>query len=188
MMILTGISAKIKDRRVDRILRKVGYDITACEIYYSPVRVWLFGWVLLLVAAIPVSFYFFHLAYQFTCYFLLYFLLGYVVVGYLNNSFVIVPDKLLVINPNFPFNRVVSYNLKRVRKVKIDNSAWLWITAIFAHWGNNYVEISTENRVERFYCTCLEVDAFDENFTEKTMDDFQAGLLKVNVPTEFNLD
>lgn len=101
-MVLTGISAKLKDKRIDRILKKHGYTLSNCEIFYSPITVWLFLLPFFLLTIIStVSYFFFYLIYLFPLYFLLYFMLGYLVVGYLNNSFVITENKLLVINPNF---------------------------------------------------------------------------------------
>jgi hypothetical protein len=98
-----------------------------------------------------------------------------------------VQHKLIVINPNFPFRRSTSYNLEAIHHLKIDQSKWLWLTFVFAHGGGNYLEINTNQEVHRFYCTCLQVDAVDENLTEKTMDDLHFALEKRNVPTEFNL-
>jgi hypothetical protein len=142
----------------------------------------------MVVTLIPVSFYIFYLAYLFPVCFLIYFIAGYVVVASLNNSFVITDSKLVVINPNFPFRKVKSYSFEQINKVKIDSSNLLYITAIFAHFGSNYVELTTQDKVERFYCTSLDVDAFDENFTEKTIDDFHASLKQHKVYIEFNLD
>lgn len=188
MIPLTGVSAKTKDRRVDRVLEKLGYEATACEIFYSPVMVWVTYLMLFFMALLPVSLCLLALLYRFPVYGGLYFLLGYLMAAYLNNSVVLTQDKLIIINPNFPFRRSVIYDLAELRDVKIDQSKWLWSTFfIFAHSGSNYVEISTDDKTRRFYCTCLQVDAFDENLTEKTMDDLHFALEKRNVPTEFNL-
>ena len=115
-------------------------------------------------------------------------MLGYLVVAYLNNSFVITENKILVVNPNFPFRRFIRYDLGQIQKVKIDSSKRLWITMVFAHSGNNYIEITAAHKANKFYCSYLNVDAFDENFTENTMDDLYASLKQNNIITEFNLD
>jgi hypothetical protein len=185
---ITGLSAKTKDRRVDNILKKRGYDVAGCEIFYSPINIWLFFLGILFLVAIPFSWYLIRLAYMLPLYALLYFLVSYLIVAFLNNSFVLTATQLLIINPNFLFRKVISYDLKQISKIKIDSSKWLWLTVIFAHFGKNYVEIASENKTQRFYCTMLEVDAYDENLTEKTMDDFQASLLKHNLSVEFNLE
>jgi hypothetical protein len=184
----TGISARLKDRRVDRTLQKLGYEAAHCKIFYSPVTVWLTYLALLLTALLPFAFGLFALIYRYTTYFGLYFLAGYLMAAYLNNSIVLAKDKLLMINPNFPFRHLVSYNLEEIRNVKIDQSKWLWLTFIFAHGAGNYVEICTGSEAKRFYCTCLQLDAFDENLTKKTIDDLHFALRERNVPTEFNLD
>lgn len=186
-MVLTGISAKLKDRRVDRMLINYGYDVTKCEIFYSPITVWLFLCALLLLTLIPFSFYIFYLAYLFAFYFISYLIIGYLIVAYLNNSFVITEKKLLIINPNFPYRKFICYDLEQVNKIKMDSSKVLWITSIFAHFGSNYIEIFTTKKVERHYCTSLDVDAFDENFTEKTIDDFCTSLKQHGVTVEFKL-
>jgi hypothetical protein len=98
-----------------------------------------------------------------------------------------VQHKLIVINPNFPFRRSVSYTMEEIRNVKIDQSKWLWLTFIFAHGGGNYVQISTGDKSSRFYCTCLQVDCVDENLTEKTIDDLHFALTARSIPTEFHL-
>jgi hypothetical protein len=185
----TGISASLKDKRVDRVLEKLGYEAAACKIFYSPVMVWVYYLALLLATLIPLtSFYLVVLMYRFPVYWVPYLLSGYLAAAYLNNSFVLAPDKLLVINPNPPFRRVVPFELENVRKVTIDRPKWLWLSTLFIFLGRNYVEISTDGKTERFYCASLELDAFDENLTEKTIDDFHFALEARNVPTAFNLD
>ncbi|MDJ1483004.1 hypothetical protein QNI16_21055 [Cytophagaceae bacterium YF14B1] len=115
------------------------------------------------------------------------FLLGYVICGYLNNTFVLTTDKLLVINPNFPFTKIVTYKLNQIDDIEIYHSLLLQgICWIFFQSGN-YVTITTGGYNFRYYCGSLCGDTYDENFTEKTIDDLHYALKERNIPVQFRL-
>jgi hypothetical protein len=183
----TGISARLKDRRVDRVLAKQGYEAEQCEIFYSPITAWITYLAILLTIPLPFAIDYFSFLYRNFTYFCLYLLVGYLMGAYLNNSIVLTKNELVIVNPNFPFRHSVIYKLEEISYLKIDQSKWLWPAFVFAHGGGNYVEISTGDTTRRFYCTCLQLDAYDENLTEKTMDDLRFALRERNVPHEFNL-
>ncbi len=52
-MIPIGFSAAIKDRRVDKIVLDQGY--INYEIFYSPISIWLWGTIYLLIMSLPVT-------------------------------------------------------------------------------------------------------------------------------------
>ncbi|MDJ1504225.1 hypothetical protein [Xanthocytophaga agilis] len=117
----------------------------------------------------------------------MYFLLGYVVCGYLNNTFVFTTDKLLVINPNFPFTKVVTYKLNQIENIEIYRSLCIQGIGWIFFQSGNYVTITIGGDRFRYYCGSLCVDTFDEDITEKTMDDFHYALKERKIPAQFRL-
>lgn len=107
--------------------------------------------------------------------------------AYFNNTPVLVKNELIIINPYFPFQNFEVFQMNDIKLIKIDKSSFLpaWFFLIFK---SNDVEIYLENENKRFYCTSLQVDCYDENWTEKTMDDFKYSLLKRGVIIELGLD
>ena len=91
------------------------------------------------------------------------------------------------INPNFPFKKITIYDFAEIEKIKIDDSKLKVISWVLLIFSSNYIEISTNENTERFYSIFLQPDAFDENLTEKTLDDFNAVLCGKHILTEFNL-
>jgi hypothetical protein len=181
-------SAKLKDRRVDKVLIQNDYNLEDCIIYYSPIVGLLYyagifvaftsGMILLLV---------YYACVKFTMFFSFHLVIGYLLSAFLNNSFVITSKELIVINPNFPFKRFEKYDLNRIQKVVMDNS-WLILFSWIFLLSSRYVCIIDELKQRKFYCAYLERDAYDENITEKNLDDFQAHLKKLSIKTEMNLD
>jgi hypothetical protein len=184
---ITGVSAKIKDKRISKYLEKKGYNLAECEIFYSPITGFLFYLVILIAFTIPLWFYFPLLISKYPYFFLIYFIVQYLALAFLNNSYVISQHKLIVINPNFPFKKVKVYEFAEIDKIKIDDSGLALITWVLLIFYCNYIEIYTADKTQRFYSIFLEVDYFDENITEKTLDDFNTTLCKHNIVTEFNL-
>lgn len=173
----------LKDKRVDKML--FARNLVDTDIYYSPIVAWLFFLVVVLAIAHGLVF---QLA--FSKYFpllLLYILGGYTVCAFLNNSFALTQDALIVINPNFPFRQVKTYPLSDIRKITIDKSKWKWHFA-FCIFGSNYIAIQTADDTKKYFCVGLELDAYDENLTEKTMDSFQDNLKGKGIQTVFKLD
>jgi hypothetical protein len=181
LIMYTGFSAKTKDKRVDKILIKHGYN--NCEIFYSPIF-FLDYFVYFLVISLPIT-------YQVINYW--YYLPGYIAIGYLisaylNNCFVITGKELLVINPNFPFDKFNRYEIENIEKIKIDKNNGIYFLLVFLIIGNNYVQINSGGKRKKYYCSGLEIDAYDENLTEKTLDDFSFALSKNNIVVEFKID
>lgn len=180
-------SAKLQDKRVDHKLETMGYSLADCEVFYSPIRGYLIylGGLLLVIA--PFCWPFYTVIADYYIRFLLYFTLVYLVLAYLNNSYALTEKQLIVINPNFPFRKVVVYDLASIQKVRIDHSKLRFILWVLLILGCNYVEIYTTNQVQRFYSIFLEVDAYDENITEKTMSSFSNALHKRAVKVDMNI-
>ncbi|WP_028979860.1 hypothetical protein [Sporocytophaga myxococcoides] len=180
-MTLIGFSAKIRDKRVDKIAAKHGYK--NYEVFYSPLSIWLFFTLYLLVLSLPVTLSF--LEYWF--YLPGYLVLGYLISAYRNNSFILTEDVLVVINPNFPFRNFHCYKIESIQKVKIDTGKWSDFLIVFIQFGHNYIQINSEGKRRTYYCNGLDIDAYDENFTEKTLDDFSHRLSKKNILVDFNI-
>jgi hypothetical protein len=178
---LLGISAKTKDRRVNKIAKRLGYN--NYEVFYSPIGNWLFFIGYLMILALPVVIFF--LTYWY--WLLIYLALGCLFSAYLNNSFIIAEKELVVINPNFPFRRIRSFKIDRISKIKIDENKFLKILSIFMITENNYIQIYSEEKKYKFYCSGLNIDAFDENFTEKTLNDFAYVLRDKEIIVEFEV-
>ena len=173
---------KNKDFRVDKIAMRHGYSIY--EVFYSPIIIWIFMTIYFLVLSISAFFQFLGEWY----YIIPYLLFGYLISSYLNNSFVITEKELLIINPNFPFNSFERYSIDSIEKVKIDSNKWLYLLFSFLIFDNNYVKITSKDKTRVYYCIGLQFDAFDENFTEKTLDDFSASLSKKDIVVECIID
>jgi hypothetical protein len=183
-----GVSAKLKDRRVNTVLKQNDYSLEDCTIYYSPIVGWLYyagifvaftyGMLLLLV---------YYAFVMFTMFFLIYFVICYLFCAFLNNSFVITSKELIVVNPNFPFRRFEKFDLNSIKKVILHDSGLILFSWIFL-LSSRYAIIHDEGKQRKFYCAYLERDAYDENITEKNLDDFEAHLKQLNIKTEMYLD
>ncbi len=188
-MFTTGFSLKLKSENVDKILLKKGYLLEECEIFYSPITSWLVFLFMMLSITFPLLILGFeHLFFTFGVYILSYFIMAYIVMVYLDNTPVLVKNELIIINPYFPFRYFKSYQIEEIQKVKIDKSSSFFLSWLFLFFRINYVEIYANESNRRFYCSSLDLDSYDENWTEKTMDDFQYSLLVRGVMLEFELD
>jgi hypothetical protein len=188
-MFITGFALKLKIKKVDRILLKKGYSLEECEIYYSPITLWVVFIFMMLLILIPFLLSnFLNFVHPFLIYILSYFLLCYFLMRYLNNTPVLVKNQLIIINPYFPFQSFKIYQFEEIQKVKIDKLSYFFPSWLFLLFSINYMEVYVKNQKKRFYCSYLEVDAYDENWTEKTIDDFKYSLLKKGVMIEFGLD
>lgn len=81
----------------------------------------------------------------------------------------------------------MEYNFSDIDQIIIDKSYMRYITWIFLTSGN-YVDIVARGKYKRFYCTCLQLDAYDENMTELTIDDLHYALKDKRIPIAFNFD
>jgi hypothetical protein len=186
MIELTGVSLKLDDKRVDKKLEKEGYEQS--NIFYSPIKSWLFGISLIALQSLVLHGGIFYLLYIFPFYTTFYLLCAYLIAAYMNNSFAIHGNKLLVVNRNFPFYKFKVYEFEDINTLRINNSLILRLPLLFVGiFGSNYVEIRTNEKTERFYCIGLDIDCYDENWTEKNLDDFHYAL-QSSVNVIFSLD
>jgi hypothetical protein len=179
---LIGVSFNFKDKRVDKMLRSKG--VIDADIYYSPIGIWLMLWLLLL----PSVWWLIYLLSS-TVYGLL--LLPYLIISYLlnahhNNSFAFHQDELIVINPNFPFRHMTTIDVKDIKSITIDTRKREWILW-FILFGENYLLLETKDKTMKFYCSGLELDGFDENWTEKTIETLHMKLKEKGISTDFKL-
>lgn len=182
LMIFEG-NMRFKDKRVDSMLFSRGLIPT--DFFYSPIAVWLWNIVLFLGIGfwivIPIAFSgFFPLV-------MVYFGVSYLMAAYSNNSFALSKDSLMVVNPNFPFRKVTVYSLQEIEKVVIDEEKRIW-GWVFGMAVINFISIEAGGKALKYHCAGLDLDAFDENMTEETMDTFQYELKARGVRTVFNLD
>lgn len=172
----------LTDKRVDRMLLR--RDMTVDAIYYSPITAWLvtlllfllyFGLAAYLIIAagyyLPVAIYLF---------------LGYLVAAHMNTSFAVTDSELIAVNPDFPFSRFDVIPLSDIEHIIIDNTRRRWHYAFFV-FGDNYLLLKTKTTTLKYYCAGLELDAFDENWTDLTIDDLHYALTKRGVGVTFNL-
>ncbi|TAG00074.1 MAG: hypothetical protein EAZ44_09765 [Cytophagia bacterium] len=171
---MTGVSMRLTDKRVDRKLKRKGYK--NYEVFYSPIKCWTLIIFALSIQSIFVYGGVFYLMYVFPLYSFLYLFILYLIVARLNNSFAVEGNKLLIINRNFPFYTFKVYEFEEIEIIKIDKtikSSWLEMILFLLGFAcsTNYVEIKDSIQTKRFYCAGLEKDCYDENWTEATLDD-----------------
>lgn len=176
---------QLSDKRVDRILRQKGY--AGAAIFYSPIGAWLTLFTGFIGTAIISS----GLILMFRSPWLL-FLLPYIFIAYLLNAwhcccFALVEGKCCVINPNWPFRKFKAIALSDIESISIGKQRMAW-KSCFTMSGSNYMEMTTAAGKERFYCAYLQLDAFGENFTQKTIEDFQYALERAGVPVQMKLE
>ena len=173
----------IKDKRVDKMLATD--NINNADIYYSPIIFWILSLVVILCGGVGVIAWL--ALHKYYLFFLFYFSVSYFISSYLNNSFALTEKHLHVINPNIPFKKIKSYDLSNIKQITIGKTKrkWHYVLGIF---GSNYITIQTTNKSEKYFCIGLEIDAFDENWTEKTIDNFNYKLREKNIQTVFNIE
>lgn len=182
------------DKRVDAIIKKKGYE--EAQIFYSPILVRLL--IFILVGSMTdFMLYVFGLIYLFDN-FHFSFLIGvitiylssiYLIISYLNHSFALSENKLLVINPNFPFNLYREFYMTDIEKIVINENRIMSIFLFLITFGSgNYVELELKNGLKkRFYCIYLDEDYSDESYTEITIEDLvdELRVKKIKVESKY---
>jgi hypothetical protein len=182
---LFGVSMKLKDKRVDKILAQ--NNIHNTRVYYSPSSSVLIFIILLASTSIPLLFEFIFSSYSiWTLLLIPYFIGVYLFNSGLNNSFALTDKALFIINPNRPFRNFKSYPLSEIEKITIANDK-KHFGMLFLSFGRNYLQIDTIDSSKLFFCVALEMDAFDENWTELTIDDLCMDLKGKGCNVVFNI-
>lgn len=180
---LIGVSFKHTDKGVDKLLAAQGIEYA--DVYYSPVASW---WTLILLALHGIGGFliegFRH--WVIWLFALPWLLISYFIYTYLSTSIALCEDKLVLVNPNFPFYRLQEYSRDEIVEITI-GSENLLLPKLFFVFGSNYVAIKTKEGTHRYYCTGLELDAYDENWTENTIDDLHGVLKRQNYPVTFTI-
>jgi hypothetical protein len=178
------IIQNVKDKRVDKLLRREG--INNFTVFYSPISFWFFTLIIIVISCISVFYTFFFSEYIIVI--VPYLIVSYLIAAYLNNSFSLASEKLVVINPNFPFRSFKSYDRQEIKKIIIDKIRFPWFK-IFSVFGKNHITIETKNGNRfKYYCVNLEEDTYDENWTNETIDSFNSLLQSKGYVTVFNID
>lgn len=174
---------RLVDKKVSRVVQKL--QLVHYEIFYSPAVTWIVIFLFVLIPGLPILISFFSKS-LFLCV-LLYFIVSYLVNGYFNNSFVLTEKELIIINPNLLFKNVCRIDIDRIATITIDDKGlkWQYLLCIFS---NNYVQVKAAGFDKRFFCVSLDRDCFDENLTEKTLDDFTVLLRTKGIQTNLNID
>jgi hypothetical protein len=120
----------------------------------------------------------------------IYFVLVYLCGAYTNTSVVVSNKELCFVNSNFPFKTFQKYRIEEVKTIRIAKSKnvyWFWV---FGTLYGNFIEIKTNSTIEykRFYCTNLNMDTFDENMTDRTIDDLHYMLKQKGIKVDFELE
>ncbi|UZR99884.1 hypothetical protein [Chondrinema litorale] len=177
--------AVIKDRRIEQILEKNGYNIKQVKIYYSPFSGWLVDLLILFILQLVIAIYLlpYKYIYFYSTYFALYIIASYLISAFLNNSFVTTKTELIVINPNFPFQKFTSYSTINIQQVSIGNSKWKYLNWLFLQFSGNYIQIVDKKKSTKYFCTSLALDAWDDNLAQRSVDSFLSHFQKMNVST-----
>ncbi len=182
------MSFKIKDKRIDRAIIQLGLDPGECEIFYSPIAAWLWPAILLWTMGGLLTFPLVLHSRVMILIVLCWFCLGYLFSALLNCSFVLTPRQMLAINPNFPFGRRIVFDFEDITGIRIARPPfWHRVLIPFMIAGGKFVQIRTSTHVHICYCTELRLDAFDENFTAKSLDDLHVSLKNKGLNVEWAL-
>lgn len=179
----SNIDFKMPNKAIKKILAQ--QQVLDAEIFASPFETWLTYTAFLLCGGIGLLPLFYN--YGSLYFILLYALCSLLINGKLNNSFALNNQELIVINPYIPFRQVERFELNTIKQITITKAKLPWWRA-FIIMGDHYIEIETHTRRQRFYCVNLETDAFDENFSEKTIQDLNHSLLKRHLKVNYLLD
>lgn len=177
-----AFALNLKDKRVDRMLNARG--LHGADIYYSPIQSWL---IMLLLVLTPVVFIGVGLSWAlwYGAAVVVYLLLSYLANARLYNSIALKDDRLIIVNPNFSCRQVVLYDKQSITRIVIaeyKGRQWLGWLLVFK---GNYLQIECEGGVYIYHCSGLELDAFDENWTEKTIDTLADKLTELGYPVSF---
>lgn len=177
---------RFMDSRIDKTIKKLDYD--TYKVFCSPVLanftlLFLLSPIMIIIILCTDYQYFYLLA--------VLILIIYLVSAPLNNSIVFVRKKMLIINPNFPFNKQTIIDIKDITNIIIDSdiydSLWnkiiyLWIFRI----SRNYIKINTKKATFLFFCANLNLEGYEENSINANLDDLHLFLKQINIPTIFN--
>jgi hypothetical protein len=188
-MILTGVSFKMKDKRVDKMLSATG--MSGADIYYAPIGCWALVVMLYLgmIGGLLVSILINSPGSQLLivlCVCLFYLLISYLINAPRHNTIALYEDKLIAVNPNPPFRKITVFNNSEIRKIIFDQQHSRWL-GCFAALSDNYLLIETGDQSIKIHCAGLETDSYDEDWTEKVLEDLNAALLKKGIHTEIRL-
>lgn len=177
--------AVIKDRRIEPILEKKGYNIKQVKIYYSPFSSWLIDLLILFILQLVIAIYLlpYKYIYFYVTYFAFYVIVSYLFTAFLNNSFVTTKTELIVINPNFPFQKFITYKISDIKEVSVGSSKWKYLNWLFLQFSGNYIQIVDNKKSDRFFCTSLALNAWDDNLAQKSIDSFLGNFQQMNVST-----
>lgn len=185
---MIGMSMELRDKRVDKIAQNLHLDHP--EIYFSPFQSWLTSLTLFFtyiqLPAFILIYQFDILKFFFWFFIIAYFIVGYIVNSYMSHSILMDSNSLYIINPNFIFMSIVHYPLCEITHIKLGETKHIW-HHIFGVLGSNFIEIESHSIKRKFFCVWLEIDAYDENWTEKTMDDLYYNLQKKNIDVEVTI-
>ncbi|MCE3228242.1 MAG: hypothetical protein K0S32_2793 [Bacteroidetes bacterium] len=181
MIPLVGVSLKLTDKQVDKMLRAHGFSTK--DVFYSPIQSWIMVLIMLASAAYPLMIY----AGWYSLLLVPYAIASYFLNARNSNSFAIEDEKFIVVNGNFPFRKLLVFEKNEIKNILIDTKKIRW-QSLMIMIGGNYVKIETNSSTTMFYCVGLDLDAYDENWTEKTIDDLHHYLKQKEFPVEFRIE
>jgi hypothetical protein len=111
---------------------------------------------------------------------------SHLVNGYHHNSFALHDKDLIVINPNYPFRQLTIISIDDITQVEINRGKYKW-KYLFLLFEDNYLSVQTKNTTHSFYCSGLEMDGFDEGFTERTIEDLDRDLKQRRILARLNI-
>jgi hypothetical protein len=186
-MFTTGFSLKLKDLRVDHMLKSKGYNLSHTTIYYSPIITHLLFIVLILTFSLPpLIIYIWSFIILYYNFVVIYLIVIYLLGAYLNNSIAITETDLIIINPNFPFKKIKVYPFQNIESLEVKSSKIWLLTFPFLSLGGNFIRIYHKKYQKRYFCISLQEDAYDENWTELTIEDLISNLQNRKMKVEHN--
>ncbi len=174
---------KLRDKQVDRMLAKNG--IAGARVFYSPVGVWFLFVALLGVAGLWI---FLSVVVSLVGIMavIVYLAMSFLLYTKRSHSFALTSEELFVLQPRFPFRLYQRYALTDVRLATFTAIRGSFLLRLFV-FGDVYalrLELAT-GEVYTYACAGLQPDAFDENFTENTLDDPCNSLEAKGVPVHW---
>jgi len=175
---VSGIN--LSDKRVDKLIRNSGFNPSEFKLYYSPIKmIWVD--LVLLVFVSGIIFMIYEKVIELIIYLPAYLVIIYLLGAKLNNTIAVKNEFILIVNPNFPFTKLLIYNIKDINSIEVKHSPLrflLW--GFFISTGNN-INIRSMGTNKKYYCTSLELNAYDENFTKLDLDDLITHLQRLGI-------
>ena len=176
-------------KRIDKMLEDIGVDTEHFIIVYDSIATPILyyfailpvGGIGIMVEAIST----FGLL-NCTAFILITFPLYYLFWANKSYGFAISESEIYVINPNYPFQSLNKIGKTEIKSIKMGRDRNYGLSYLFFSFYNCYLEVSTDEKIHRFYCYSLEDEYYDnfEGWETKTTDGLEYQLKSKGYPIE----